>query len=118
MHPRRDEPDPCRGPGRGREAGLRGPGNTASRIATFLADDDEADIGIENPAALAALAASPARVFYTEIDGKSVDPGYLYDPVTSREEQLWLFRTIGGNRFYGVVSRQFIDGAGRRARSC
>lgn len=86
-----------------------------ARLASFLADTDEADFGIDHPGALAGLAAAPARVLYTEISGKSVSPGYLYDPLSRREEQLWLFRTIQGDRFYNVVSHQLLDGGWRES---
>lgn len=66
---------------------------------------------MEHPAALSALAAAPARVVYARIDGKSDDPAYLYDPVSLREEQLRLFKTIQGEHFFSVVSHQFIEGA-------
>src|SRR5262245_31023500 len=84
--------------------------STNARLASFLADADEADFGVDHPGALAALSPSPARLVYTEIDGKSVKPGYLYDPLSLREEQLRLFRTIQGDRFYNTVSHQIIGG--------
>src|SRR5262245_17458182 len=84
-----------------------GAGATA-RLTSFLADADAADIGVDHPGALAALSPVRERMVYAEIDGRSVDPGFVYDPVSLREEQLRLFRSIQGDRFYNVVSRQRI----------
>src|SRR6185503_6830736 len=69
--------------------GPDGADRVTPKIATFFADADEADFGVDHLGALAALASDPVRIVYTEISGKSVSPGYLYDPLALREEQLW-----------------------------
>src|SRR5262245_16779514 len=90
--------------GAGAKPAAGGGGDVTSRIAAFVAADDEADLGVDHPGALAALAASPGRIVTVSIDGKSVDPEYVYDPLVLREERLRLFRTVQGDRFYDVVS--------------
>ncbi len=90
-----------------------GEGSAAAndRLATVLRGADEAAIGVDHLAAQTMYSSVAKGMLYAEIDGLTLDPGYLSDPASLGEERLILFRTVLGIHFGTVVSSQEIAGA-------
>jgi len=79
------------------------PASAASRLGSLNAPYSAA---LDHSAALAAFAGQPGRILFGRIDGQTVDPEYFYDPLVQHEEQLFVTRTVQGDHFDIVVSRQ------------